>query len=438
MGAGGEDAAVGMAGPGADAPCPTPPDPSGARTIIPRTITWLLTAGAEAPDIPALLHLVGDHLRGDGVPLDRISLHLSILHPLYRGLTFIWRAGRGEVETIYREHGIETTPGFHNSPVSVIREEGAYGIRVQMGRVPPPYPFSIIDDLVAEGFTDYVGLPLVFGGGQRNVATFASTRTAGFHSDHIALIHDVLPALAAMIEVRVQRLAAVNLLDVYVGAEAGQRILKGDIRRGTGLSIAAVLWYCDLRGFTGLADRLPMDQLIALLNNYFDIMGGAVDRRGGEILKFIGDAMLAIFPVDRFAGEAELQAKAVLALDAAAEAMAGMRRLNAQRAAWGMPKLGAGIALHVGDVLYGNIGATTRLDFTVIGPAVNLVTRLEGLTRRFDRRLLTSAAFAAALDGLDRREELISLGAHPVKGLDRPVEVFGLSAEGTVLLDVVL
>jgi len=386
-------------------------------------LQWLLGPGQTLPDVQALTAGIGRESTGWGIPIDRITLNIRLLHPQIRGLTYVWHRDRPEVEVVERAHGIEFTPGFLSSPIGAIMEQGVEGVRAPIARLQPPWQFPVLGDLAAEGYTDYVAMPLVFSSGRRNVLTLATRHPAGFSTEDLTVLYEARPALTVLLEARTLRLLATNLLNTYVGHEAGSRILSGDIRRGTGLSISAVLWYCDLRGFTPLADRLPMDQLIALLNGYFDIMGGAVSQRGGEILKFIGDAMLAIFPVGD--GDGDTAAKCRLALAAAEDAMAGMERLNGQRAAWGQPRLGAGIALHVGEVMYGNIGAPDRLDFTVIGPAVNLVSRLEGLTRRFDRPLVTSAAFATAL-GPGR--PLVSLGFHPVKGLREPVEVYGLAS----------
>jgi adenylate cyclase len=226
-----------------------------------------------------------------------------------------------------------------------------------------------------------------------------------------------------VLELMVLKRLAVNVLDTYVGRDAGARILNGDIRRGTGETLRAVLWYCDLRGFTPLADRLPLEDLIGLLNGYFEIMGGAVQARGGEILKFIGDAMLAIFPLP---DGTDADARCRDALNAAEDAMRQMELRNRERRAWGQPILQAGIALHIGDVMYGNIGAPDRLDFTVIGPAVNLVTRIEGLCRELGRSVLTSAAVAGTCG-----DRLVPVGHHPVKGLREPVPVFALPLQVT-------
>jgi len=390
------------------------------------TIGWLLTEGQRHTGIADLLANYAGHLRQRGVPLAQATLHVRLLHPQIRGITYIWKAdrapGQPQVEEFRRAHDIETAQEFRDGSIAAIIEDGSEGMRFHLESLTPPYPFPVLNELRADGVTDYAAMPMRFSFGAHNVATFAATAPGGFGTADLTLFYEALPALTALVEARSLRLLSENLLNTYVGPEAGSRILQGDVRRGSGMTIAAVLWYCDLRGFTLLADQLSQDQLIALLNGYFEIMGGAVQRHGGEILKFIGDAMLAIFPVQPTAGSRKLAEECARALRAASEALAGMRRLNEQRAIWGHPALGAGIALHVGDVMYGNIGAPDRLDFTVIGPAVNLVTRLERLTRRFERDLVASAGFARTCPKMP----LESLGFHPIKGLREPVEVFGL------------
>lgn len=383
----------------------------------------LLSQAADLPDLVSVMTAFAGLIRSHGTPLDRVSLHLRLLDPRIRGITYIWTdAG---VEVIERVHGIEFTPTYQQSPMYSIIEEDSGGIRVRLDRVSPPYQFPIIDELVGAGFTDYAAVPMVFSDGRRQVATVATRRAGGFSVSELALLADTMPALAMLVEVRGMQQVASSLMRTYVGARTGARILAGEIRRGTGITMPAVLWYCDLQGFTPLADRLPLHQLIALLNNYFEIMGGAVQAEGGEILKFIGDAMLAIFPIEDKTDITEVAHVSCRAMAAAEAAMAGMVRLNAERQAWGQPALGGGIALHLGDVMYGNIGAPDRLDFTVIGPAVNLVSRLQGLTRRMQRPLLTSAAFAHTCQADPPR--LLSLGFQPVRGLTEPVEVFGLA-----------
>jgi adenylate cyclase len=386
-------------------------------------IDWLLQEGCKEQSIGELLDALCGRLVGAGVPLWRASWQMRMLHPQIRGISFFWWRDRDGIEEIERPHGTELDPAFLSSPLAAIINGGAGAMRYRLEHLESPYPYPVLEEFKDLGGTDYVVMPMRFSTGRINVASWASDRPGGFESDQLALIYDVLPALSAVLELMVLKRLAVNVLDTYVGRDAGARILNGDIRRGTGETLRAVLWYCDLRGFTPLADRLPLEDLIGLLNGYFEIMGGAVQARGGEILKFIGDAMLAIFPLP---DGTDADARCRDALNAAEDAMRQMELRNRERRAWGQPILQAGIALHIGDVMYGNIGAPDRLDFTVIGPAVNLVTRIEGLCRELGRSVLTSAAVAGTCG-----DRLVPVGHHPVKGLREPVPVFALPLQVT-------
>jgi adenylate cyclase len=208
------------------------------------------------------------------------------------------------------------------------------------------------------------------------------------------------------------------LLEVYLGRNAGRRVLEGRVKRGDVDSIAAALWYCDLRGFTEMSEELPPDEVVLLLNEYFDCMSGPVHRHGGEVLKFIGDAILAIFPIQ---DDLDRDRACLTALKAAQEALADLAALNARRRGEKRPPLEVGIALHAGTVMYGNVGAADRLDFTVTGPAVNLVSRIETLCRDLGYPLLASARFASPCGSVLR-----SIGMHRMRGLSAPVEIFTL------------
>ncbi|HEY0836088.1 MAG TPA: adenylate/guanylate cyclase domain-containing protein [Azospirillum sp.] len=385
-------------------------------------VDWLLGDARMLPDVPEVLDAFCARMVAAGVPLTRCALALRLLHPLFRMMTVFWRHGQGIVRVAEREHGSENTPEYRNSPVAAIIDAGAGAMRFRLEQMAEPWPFPVLDELKGQNITDYAVMALPFSNGRRNMLSVATDRPGGFTTADLALVDGVLPALATVLELKAVNRLAGTVLDTYVGRRSGARILSGDIRRGTGAALRAVLWHCDLRGFTPLADRLPSEELIALLNGYFEIMGGAIEARDGEILKFIGDAVLAVFPLPDAPCAVDCEEEAcVRALDAAEEALAGMARLNAERAAWGQPTLRYGLALHIGDVMYGNIGAPNRLDFTVIGPAVNLVSRIEGLCARMDRAVLTSEAFARHCP-----DRLASLGWQPVKGLVEPVQVFGL------------
>jgi adenylate cyclase len=223
-----------------------------------------------------------------------------------------------------------------------------------------------------------------------------------------------LPVLALVSEIRVKNRLAKTLLETYVGSHAGELILAGATRRGTGTTVRAAIMICDLRDFTRISDNWPRDDVIDLLNGYFDAMSEPIARHGGEILKFIGDGLLAIFPLSEPHACANL-------LHAVTEARQAMIALNAKNGETGRAPLNYGTGVHVGDVMYGNIGSSTRLDFTVIGPAVNMASRLEALTKQLGRTVLLSRAFA---DFVQSDFDLESVGEHPVRGFNDPIELF--------------
>ena len=281
--------------------------------------------------------------------------------------------------------------------------------------------FPVLEEVLATGATDYLALPLCSVEGVTSAVTYATDRPEGFISAEVSMLESLSPALAMAIEIQAKRRILTTLLDIYLGHDAGLRVLAGTIRRGDMQRIYAVLWYCDLRGFTRLSEKLPPDELIETLNAFFECMGGAVEAESGDILKFIGDGMLAIFPVGEFD---YCENVATRAYRAAEDALRRLDALNTERRRAGQPSLKCGIVLHVGDVIFGNIGAPRRLDFTVIGPAVNLAARIEALCAELGRRLLVSATFSRFA-----RAPLVSLGAYPLKGLTEPQEVFA-PAEG--------
>ena len=278
--------------------------------------------------------------------------------------------------------------------------------------------FPILAELRDAGMTEYLATPVVFSDGRISAATWATDREGGFSDEDVARIQALLPALALLLEVQAVRIISANLLGVYLGQQTGQRVLAGDITRGSGETIRAVLLFADLRGFTALSDRLPADKVIEILNAYFERVVAAIHAHDGEVLKFIGDGLLAIFPI---ADAAFAFNAARRALDASLQAFADLEAFSADPSRGDASPVRMAIALHSGDVVYGNIGGQDRLDFTTIGPAVNLVARLQQLSKRVDRPLLLSEDFAKICE-----RPLISLGFHPVRGLSEAHEVFTL------------
>jgi adenylate cyclase len=384
-------------------------------------LDWLVNQTVTQPFLDNLFAELCQRLRAEGMPLTRATMHLRTLHPQFQGARVLWRPDLAEAELNLLEYGIFDDPRFVNSPVRALYE-GAEGFRQRLDLPPDDQSleYGIYADLREQGYTDYVALPMQFTDGRRHATSWSTDRPGGFSTAELVEINDILPVLALEVEIRANRRITKNLLNTYVGQHAGERILSGDIRRGSGATVRAAIWNCDLRGFTRISEQWPRDDVIQWLNEYFDVMAAPVDQHGGEVLKFVGDGMLAIFPLD--APEACWNA-----LQAAVAARRGMKELNAKRIERGSFELGFGVALHVGDVMYGNIGTATRLDFTVIGPAVNVTSRMQTLTKELRRQVLLSAPFAL-MCGCSA-EFLTTLGRFPLRGVDAPIEVFGLSEE---------
>lgn len=369
----------------------------------------------EAPRIRSARQLVRETCErfvAHGVPLARFTALLLMLHPDHFGVAQRWYRGNPEVKTGRGSYEIWNRPVLQQSPYGEI-SRGAAAVRRRLTGPHARIDYDVLKEYAAEGCTDYVIMHLPFGDEGRHAAAFATDRPGGFTPAELAFMDAMLPHMARQSELLTLRYLTTTLLDTYVGRKAGERVLTGQIRRGSGETIRAAIWLSDLRGFTALSDRLPRDALLALLNGYFDCVGGAIDAAGGEILKFIGDAVLAIFPLG---ARYDLAVTARAALGAAENARAGLGDL---RKLPGGEALDFGLALHVGDVMYGNIGTSQRLDFTVIGPAVNLTARLESLAASLGEPILISAEIAKALgDGAE------SVGRHPLKGMAASVEAF--------------
>ena len=279
------------------------------------------------------------------------------------------------------------------------------------------FDFSILHDLKARGATDYFALPVGGAFGPRAyMAAYVTDRPGGFSEQEIADLSAVSARLSIVADMNSQRQIAENVLKAYLGPQTGRKVLAGQIRRGSGEAIAAVLWSSDLRRFTQMSDQLSGECVIGILNDLFDLQAKAIAGHGGEILKFIGDGLLAIFPVESPDQAARI---ARHALAAAEEAQAALGALRTRVSLAGEPPLEIVVALHFGTVIYGNVGAADRLDFTVIGPAVNLVSRIEAIAKSLDLPVIVSDDFADAHGGA-----LQSLGRHRLRGLDQPHELF--------------
>ena len=381
-------------------------------------LPWLLNDAPLAEDAVALVDSLTTRMLEIGIPLWRFNLIVRTLHPQLLAVAFQWWRKSGETKESFVPYAVMQDPEFLNSPLVPIIE-GAGGIRRRLDGPNPILDYPILKDLHNEGVTDYVAMPMVFSDGQINVVTMASAAPGGFSTNHLGQVYEILPVLGRLFEVHAMRYRAKTLLDTYLGQHAGQRVLEGRIKRGDGESINAIIWFCDLRESTPLAQSMPRAEFLGLLNRYFDCMAGSVLDNGGHVLRFIGDAALAIFPIDG-PGKPEEEAKSK-AITAAAMAQEQMAVINDERRKDGKAPLGFGIALHQGEVTYGNIGTENRLEFTVIGDAANRAARIEAMCKVLNRPVLVSESIVCAAPS--RFEDL---GHHPLRGVEQPLKLYAL------------
>jgi adenylate cyclase len=368
-------------------------------------------------DLTSFLNDLSQHIEADGLPLLRTSVTVGTLHPQISGYYVVKWRGKDATE-LNGPHGLQDMTLFQQSPQRAVYEEGV-SVRFALDDPNDMPDYPIAQEIADAGGTDYLAMPLEFSGGERTAISFVTVCPGGFSSAETLELYRVTSIASRLLEVTALRRTTANLLDTYVGHIAGQRVLNGEVQRGHGQTIPAVLWQCDLRQSTELSETTPRDEMIETLNDFFQCLAGAVEEAGGEILKFIGDAMLAIFPLSRRARVANAECEVALA--AAEQAISNIAEPNKKRVEAGKQPLSQGIALHVGDVMFGNIGAEKRLDFTINGPAVNAVSRLERLASELKMPIVFSSEFAQ-----HTTREVEDLGDHFLRGIEEPVKVYTL------------
>jgi adenylate cyclase len=378
---------------------------------VQQVVDWLVDGARPAAEPRELMKLLGERLRASGIALDRMALFVRPLHPNVAAHALYWRADRAEVEVNEEEHGFIGSEEEQASPIRVVKESRRE-LRRRLGDPGVQLDYPVLEELRASGITDYLIAPLEFATGEVHVASFATRKAGGFGEGDMDALARIRPAFARLVEAFALARKGANILDAYLGSQAGRKVLEGRIRRGDAERIHAVIWFCDLRDSTPLADSMAPEAFLALLNEYFECVLAPVLEHDGHVLRFIGDAALAIFPVGDDPAEA-----ATRAVEAAREALARMGRFNAGR----QTPLRFGIGLHLGDVLYGNIGTRSRIEFTVIGAAANEAARIEALCKTLDVPLVVSEQVARHTRHAWRR-----LGAHALRGVEKPVELHTL------------
>jgi adenylate cyclase len=381
-------------------------------------IDWMVDGARSAANPTEMMKQCCERLVQVGIPLWRVGVFVRTLHPNVFGRSFTWRPG-SEVVVAAADFDPRETPEFKRSPLAILyRTEQEVRYRLDD---PASMGFPFFDDMRGEGVTDYIAIPLRYIEGTIHASTWTTKQIGGFTDEQVNALRKMVPALARYIEIIGLRRTATMLLDTYVGNRAGERIMGGQIHRGHTETMHAAVWLSDLRGFTALSDRLPAEIVVDILNQYFDCQVDAIRSHGGEVLKYMGDGLLAVFPIDEYVGDApHVCSRALEAARESRSLVADMQYAIGDT----IERFRFGVALHVGPVLYGNIGGGNRLDFTCIGPAVNLAARLEKIASRLHRTIVASEGFAGTCNG-----GWSDLGEFPIAGLAKAQRVYGLLDE---------
>ena len=403
---------------------------AGAQDVVRaqmQVVQWITDQGLQGATQSDLIEGYCDVLLVLGVPLRRVHATHRALHPVYGGIGLTWYRGEGIAQEHY-QHAQNAPERWRDSPLYAMLASAEKELRVDLRGAAFHSPHPMLHDLRAAGVTDYFATGLLFEQGQLGVPldphntpegmliSWCSDSPQGFLDRDIALLRGTLPALGLALKSISTRQSGRDLLQVYLGQDAGDRVLRGEIQRGSLQELNAVVAYFDLGGFTELTERTPGPQLIEMLNAYFGVVVDLVHAHGGNVLKFMGDGALVMFDMPT------RTASARAALDMAVVLTGALDRLNRDRRARGLPVTSHTLAIHAGDILYGNIGAENRLDFTVIGPAVNLTARLSGMHTALGQEVIVSQSVQRAAAPVDH--DLVSLGRYMLRGVSKPLELF--------------
>ncbi|MFD0916178.1 adenylate/guanylate cyclase domain-containing protein [Pseudahrensia aquimaris] len=398
-------------------------------TLINEIGEWLIDQTLTEPDIVVMFEQVCFRLRSVGVPISRARVTWPTLHPLFQAETILWRLD-GDIEFEQFRHQDDASEEWKRSPMAMMLKNNITEFRRNLTGPNKLLDFPILDDLAEQGFTDYLIIATSFEGNtgaelhaqsRGLIVTWSSDRESGFSDDDLAALKKIQRRFAAACKMAIRMRIAKSVTETYLGRYAGSRVLDGAIKLGDGETVQAVVWYSDMRDSTKLADTMPAADLLALLNEYFECTAGAATRFGGEVLDFIGDAVLAIFPFENEEGRKQAIRMSTMALE---ESQAMIEDVNARRRANGDMPILFGVGINVGEVLYGNIGVADRLAFTVIGPVVNEVERIESLTKSLQAAALVSEEVAA-----QDPEKWTSIGMQSLSGFARDCELFALKSQ---------
>ncbi|MFT6371882.1 MAG: adenylate cyclase [Gammaproteobacteria bacterium] len=380
-------------------------------------VDWLFKQGRLEQDQTKFVQALSEKILQAGAPIDRLSIILPTLNPLVRATASTWWKDINKTIPFEATHDIEKTDRYLGSPLQKLFDTQR-SVRQSLRELPED-AHRAYTELAEDNFTDYYAMPITFSSGLGSAFIVATKALDGFSPCDIKNLKRLRDYFAPSLEVYSLRSLSTSLMTTYVGKRTGEKVLSGMIRRGDADTINAALWFSDLRNFTHLTETLPAKEVLAMLNVYFEFVSAAVRSRGGEILRFIGDAMLIVFSIS---SDVSKKSACNAALESAKDARATLAVINHLRKRKNKPLIEFGVGLNVGEVVYGNVGAPDRLDFTVMGPAVNRTARLESLTKKLGHDVLVSKDFSDQIDC-----DTISLGLHSMKGIIEPQSVFAVS-----------
>ena len=390
---------------------------SDARRNISRAMTWdaaphiewVLAEGRFNPDINAMFLELGARLHHAGAPFQRVRFAMRTVHPLVTAISAVWDADPDRVLEFKPEHGMEQRSSYVGSPIQIISQSGE-PLRLRLDRALGPEAHLVVHEMKAQGITEYYGLPMAFSQGPRGAVIAVGTARANGLTDHdITEVHRLAQGLAPVVEAYAANYMATAIATSYLGPRTGQRVLAGQITRGDIETIEGAILFSDIRGWTALNATRPATEALEVANRYFEVISDAVGNNDGEILKFMGDGILALFPSD---GSEVGKTQACRHAVAAAHAAHGIAAL----AELSVP---FGIGIHYGEVLYGNVGARERLDFTILGQAVNIAARVEAFCGRLEAPVLVSDSVAEAVGG-----PTAHVSTEALKGVDTPMGLY--------------
>ena len=389
---------------------------------------WLLRRSLGEPKLEEIFHELCLKLSGIGIPIARARLNWPTLHPLFRAEMVKWHRG-GATELEHFHHQDSNSEAWQQSPLKYMLEADLNVLRRRLVGKGALLDFGLFEELADEGYTDYIAFkteftqPGMFINIRANgiFVIWATDRSTGFTEEDIGVLQEIQLTFALVCKTVIQSQIMTNIVETYLGRQAGRSVLDGNIRLGDGATTKALVWYSDLRNSTKLTGSLPSEEFLALLNVYFECAARPAIRAGGEVLAFIGDAVLVVFPLEAGVTRADIASLSKKVIEAIGESFAMRDEANILRQAERRETIAFGIGLNIGHVVFGNIGVPERLAFTVIGPTVTEVERIEKLTKSMEANVLASADVASFSPG-----DWVSVGSHALNGVEREMELFTL------------